>query len=176
MEKQTYKMRFICDSNQKCYTTATEIGNWLISKGLHLYQDDFGCYHFGSQINKILESANRQLSKIGLIEKCVTMQDYPKLVKQSSNQGKVNKSVFNYFKENDMNISVKVIGDTGARGIDLYTEDAIKILAKYLHIGYSLYNDVQDVKIFKEPFILLTSKRKQKQVNYTLKNNSEKLF
>ena len=176
MEKQVYKMRFICDSNMKCYTTATEIGNWLISKGLHLYQDDFGCYHFGSQINKTLEAANRQLSKAGLTEKCITINDYPKLVKQFVDFGKVNKSIFTYFKENDMNISVKVIGNTGAKGMDLYTENAIKLLAEYLQISYNLYKDVQCVKFFKEPFILLTSKRKQKQINYTLKNNSEKLF
>ena len=173
MKNQVYKMHFICDSNHRCYTTASEIGNWLLSKGLTLYRDDYGCYHFGSQINKTLEKLNRHLSKAGLYEKCIAINDYPKLIKRSANGALINKAVFDYFKDNDIDISVHPIGNTGCKGIDLYTEEVINILAEYLRISYNLSDDVLDVKLFEKPFILETSKRKQKEKHF---DNIDKLF
>ena len=176
MKNQVYKMHCIGESNHRCYTTASEIGNWLLSKGLILYQDDYGCYHFGSQINKTLENANRQLLKAGLYEDCIEMNDYPKLIKRAANGGIVNKAVFIYFKDNNIDIPIKTIGNTGCRGADLYTEDAIKILSNYLHISYDIQKDVEDIKCFDKPFVLETSKRKQRKEHSTIYKGADKLF
>lgn len=133
--------------NGVAYSTANEVGAYLLSLGLKFTSDSEGSYHFGSRFNKDLVSTMLKEIPYADILPSLSYTDFPKLltVDDSGNKLKSSEKFVKYLLDNNMCVNSSVAPlSTGriARGLDLYTWTAVKGLVR-------IYGDKHDI-VFKD--------------------------
>lgn len=181
MTKQIYKMRFICDNAGNCYTTASEIGKWLESKGVHFKRDFNGCPHYGSKINTILKSymSSKYIISSGLLANYEDNPIHLKLCRRTATGNLVNTSVFETLDRFEIGYKVcELQKDNLSTGIDIYTEEAIKIVATNNECNYSVLKDADIDNIIRidKSFITKQPPYVQKEFYYQQFKSTTKLF
>lgn len=121
--------------NGVAYSTANEVGAYLLSLGLSFTSDSEGSYHFGSRFNKDLVGAMKKEVHYADLLPSLNYTDFPKLltVDDSGNKLKPSEKFVKYLLDNNMCVASSIAPlNTGgaARGLDLYTWTAVKGLVR----------------------------------------------
>ena len=124
------------------YTTANEIGRYLITNGIKVATDKFGSNHFGSKFNNVLCSQLKKGAPYSDIYPLDEM-DFPKLITRDEDGNDIlqNKRVVKTLIDTNMceNSSVAVLKEgTKLRGLDLYTPTAAEMLVLYFGDEYGV--------------------------------------
>lgn len=163
------KCRFVVLGDGKVYTTANELGSFLISKGVKFKQfsDDSFSYHFGTVFNERLITGLSKLVKSGATHSYGYM-DFPKLVQSKGSNDMIIQSLITYNMCETSSVAPLVKGSDD-RGLDIYTFNAFGALAE----SYGVSTDSTDWLIMDSlsiPPVLEKTQRVNRPSNTTQKS------
>lgn len=140
--------------NGVAYTTANELGAYLLNKGIILPSDDVGSRHYGSKFNKILIAAMKKEAPYSDLLPRLDYCDFPKLIIKDAagNDVKDSDKFVKFLLQNNMceSSSVAIVkkGER-ERGLDLYTWKAAESLVRYLGDKRNITLNDDDFKFLK---------------------------
>lgn len=151
--------RFITLGDGKAYTTANEIGLFLISKGVKFKQfsSDSLSYHFGTVFNERLLSGLDKIVKSGASLE-YTLKDFPKLLQSNAHNDIIIQEFINV-KMCETSSVAPIVKGSETKALDLYTLPAFMSIAKSYNVSIS-DTDVSISRILTVPPVLDTNKRR----------------
>ena len=149
MEVFCVNCRFVVLGNSVAYTTANELGAFLMHKGVKFepFSNDSNSYHFGTVFNTRLISGLKK-SINSSINVGYTIQDFPKLIYNQSD----NNDMISYLLSNNLStITSTAITKEGKseKALDLYTLTAFTALCN----SYNVMPDESCIEILPHTFI-----------------------
>lgn len=122
--------RFVTLGNNVSYTTANEIGNFLIRKGVKFKQfsNDSMSYHFGTVFNERLITGLSKFVRVGNFSG-YDYEDFPKLVQSLGSNDVILQSLVSWKMCEPSSIAPISKGSTD-RALDLYTYTAFQQLCE----------------------------------------------
>lgn len=145
--------RFVTFGNTS-YTTANELGSYLIRSGVSFNSDANGCEHFGTVFNKALLTHLNKTASYSTSFPEITLFDFPKLVTKDENGNDI-KHNFKFVElllHNNMcetsSVAIMNQGNPG-HGLDLYTVNAVKGLI-------TQFGEPYGVKVKDSDFVFIT--------------------
>jgi hypothetical protein len=141
--------RFVVLGNSVAYTTANEIGAFLMSRGIKFEPmgNDSNSYHFGKVFNTRLISGLKKAIKCGNVVD-YTAKDFPKLVYNQSN----NNEMILYLIQNNLcsvTSTANVQRGSSEKALDLYTLNA----AVSIFNSYDINIVESDIEILSRTFL-----------------------
>ena len=152
--------RFLVLGNSIAYTTANEIGAFLMSKGIKFepFANDSNSYHFGTVFNKrLIDGLKKSVgcgTGIGY-----TSKDFPKLIYNESN----NNDMIMYLLRNNL-------CTVASTALDLYTLNAVRSLAD----SYSINIAESDIEILPRTFLAIPTLKDSSRMNSEMGINNNK--
>ena len=162
--------RFVVLGNSVAYTTANEIGAFLMSKGIKFepFANDSNSYHFGTVFNKrLITGLKKSISNGNNIN--YSAKDFPKLIYNQDN----NNDMIMYLLQNNLcSITSTAIVEKGSneRALDLYTLTA----AVAIFISYGIFINESDIEILSRTFLDVPRLSISSKLNNEIGTNANK--
>ena len=162
--------RFLVLGNSIAYTTANEIGAFLMSKGIKFepFANDSNSYHFGTVFNKrLIDGLKKSVgcgTGIGY-----TSKDFPKLIYNESNN---NDMIMYLLRNNLCTVASTALVKKGGteRALDLYTLNAVRSLAD----SYGINIVESDIEILPRTFLAIPTLKDSSRMNSEMGINNNK--
>lgn len=160
--------RFVVIGNSIAYTTANEIGAFLMSKGVKFkaFSNDSNSYHFGTVFNeRLITGIKKAIGCGGNVS--YTINDFPKLIYNKED----NNEMIQYLIDNNLcTVPSTAIVQKGTteRALDLYTLDALKALI----VSYGKTLQESDIEILPRTFLYTPYLKPNYRIEQTTSKNT----